>query len=305
MQNQTGNSVLVTGAAGFLGRAVTLLLQGSGWRVIALDSHATPSASDSSSTTKVVCDVRNQVQMESIFAEYPIDAIIHLAAILPTAAQRDPVLATQVNVLGSLNLLELARRFGVRRFIFGSSLSIYGACGADHRVSEGDRAGPEDVYGAAKLYVERLGAAFTSLHNMKFAGLRIGRVVGPGARSTTSAWRSEIFELLQLDRPTELVIPYVGSERVLIVHVEDAARALVTLVEASRLAHTLYNAPCESWTVNDLKQCLKSLNPNLQVRTGDSYAVGNPRVLDWSRFRNEFGFTVIPIAERLKAAANG
>lgn len=301
MQNQAGNSVLVTGAEGFMGRAVTLLLERSGMRVITLDLATPHSVSNSRSTMKVACDIRNTAQMEAVFDEHRVGAIIHLAAILPTAAQRDPVLATEINIQGSLNLLELARRFGVQRFIFGSSLSIYGAYAADHIVSEEDRAAPEDVYGAAKLYVERMGAAL--LHGTDFVSLRIGRVVGPGARSTTSAWRSDIFEMLQMDHPTEIVVPYVGCERVLLVHVEDAARALITLLESSRPIHAIYNAPCESWMVSDLKQYVESLNPNINVRLGDRHATGNPRLSDWSRFHDEFGFNNLPILERLKAAA--
>ena len=305
MQNPTNNSVMVTGAEGFVGRAVTRLLAGSGRRVIALDSLSSRSASNLDSTTKVVCDVRNQVQLQAVFERHSVGAIIHLASILPTAAERNPGLATQVNILGSLNLLEVANRSGIRRFIFGSSLSIYGTHSEDHVVSEADPAAPEDVYGAAKLYVERLGAAFASLHQMEFVSLRIGRVVGSGAHSTTSAWRSEIFELLQTDHPAEIFIPYVGAEKILLVHVEDVARALVTLVEAPRSAQNIYNAPCESWTVIDLKTFLNSLNPKIHIRLGDAQASGNPRVLDWTRFRDEFRFNGLPIEQRLKAALGG
>ena len=303
MQNQARNSILVTGAEGFLGRAVTLLLERLGQPVIALDSIVPRSVSDSESTIKVACDIRNHARMERIFEEHGLGAIIHLAAMLPTAAQRDPVLATQVNVEGSLNLLELATRFGVRRFIFGSSLSVYGAYPADHVVSEQDRTAPGDVYGAAKLYVERMGAAFASLPGMDFVSLRLGRVVGPGAHSTTSAWRSEIFELLQTDRPAEIVIPYIRSERVLLLHVEDAAKALVTLLQPSPLAHATYNAPCESWMVDDLSNQLQALNPHLRITLGDKHAEGNPRLVDFSRFRSEFEFAAVPVTERLRVAA--
>ena len=64
-----------------------------------------------------------------------------------------------------------------------------------------DRAAPEDLYGAAKLYVEQLGKALADSGVLQFVSLRIGRIVGPGARSATSAWRSAIFELLQTRRP--------------------------------------------------------------------------------------------------------
>jgi nucleoside-diphosphate-sugar epimerase len=303
VQKQVRNSVLVTGAEGFLGRAFLRLLERSDQRVISLDSIQPAVTEERSTTTKIRCDITNQQQLEKVFRDYEIGTIVHLAAILPTAAQRDPVRATRVNVVGSVNLLELARQFGVARFVFGSSLSIYGSCSPDHFVSESDRAAPEDVYGAAKLYVERLGQAFTGSGTLQFVSLRIGRIVGPGARSTTSAWRSAIFDLLQTGHPTHLTLPYVGSERVLLLHVQDAAGALMTLLLAPRPAHSIYNAPCESWLVNDLKLQLESLNPSIRIALGDAYAKGNPRLLDWSRFKNEFAFSTTPISDRLQATA--
>jgi nucleoside-diphosphate-sugar epimerase len=303
MQNQIRNSVLVTGAEGFLGRAVTDLLACSADRVIALDSVAPHSDSSNESITKLVCDVRSQPDVEAAFQAHAIDAIIHLAAVLPTDSQRDPWRATQINVVGSLNLLEMARRFHVRRFIFGSSFSIYGTCAPDRAVSEADRAAPEDVYGAAKLYVEQAGHAYSESWGLEFVSLRIGRVVGPGARSTTSAWRSDIFELLHTDRPANIEIPYVASETVLLVHVDDVARALLALMKATRPSHTVYNAPCESWIVKDLKREVESLNPKINIRLVDACAVGNPRLMDCRRFGNEFGFASVAIAERLRAAA--
>jgi UDP-glucose 4-epimerase len=303
VQKQVRNSVLVTGAEGFLGRALVRLLERSDQRVIAMDLVEPEPSPTRPHITKIRCDISDRLELERVFCEHGIGKVVHLAAILPTAAQRDPVRATQVNVDGSLNLIELARQFGVTRFVFGSSLSIYGSCAPDHVVSEDHRAAPEDVYGAAKLYVEQLGNAFADSHGLEFASLRIGRVVGAGARSKTSAWRSEIFDLLRTDRPANIALPYVGPERVLLLHVEDAAGALITLLQAPRPVHRIYNAPCESWVVNDLKLQLESLNPNLQVTLGHAYATGNPRLLDFSRFQNEFGFTKVLLAERLRKAA--
>ena len=238
-----------------------------------------------------------------MFEASKIQGIIHLAAILPTAAQRDPVRATQVKVDGSLNLLELARRFGVRRIVFGSSLSVYGTRSADHVVSETDPAAPEDIYGSAKVYVEQLGAAYGQQFGLEFVSLRIGRVVGPGARSVSSAWRSEIFEFLGTTHATGIALPYVGSERILLVHLDDVARMLVALLQAACPARSIYNAACESVVVDDLKRELERLNPMLSVKVSETHALGNPRRLDSSRVRQEFGIQTLPIFEQLRAAA--
>jgi nucleoside-diphosphate-sugar epimerase len=282
------NSVLVTGARGFIGRAVGKLLQRSGYSVLALDQPETaaPSTESFSLGREIGIDITDREQLRSLFHARPIAAIVHLAAILPTMAQREPTRATQVNVGGSLNLLEMARQFGVRRVIFGSSLSVYGTCPAEQVVTEMDRAAPEDLYGAAKLYVERLGEAYRQAHGLEFVSLRIGRVVGPGARSATSAWRSEIFERLGTATPAEIEIPYAESERILLVHVED-----------------VYNAACESVVVGDLRRELERLNRRLRVKLRGRAVVGNPRQVDWSRVAREFEIRVVPMFQQLASGA--
>ena len=294
-------SVLVTGGRGFIGGAVVKLLQRAGYGVVSLD-HSPPAAASESGEEEGVCDISEGAQLHRIFEERQIGAIIHLAALLPTVAQREPLRATEVNVLGSLNLLEAARRFGMQRVVFGSSLSVYGTWPADRVVAETDRAAPEDLYGAAKLYLERLGEAYRGLYGLQFVSLRMGRVVGPGARSVTSAWRSQIFELLDSRQPAEIVIPYSSSEKLLLVHVDDVARMLVTLLQASAPAHAVYNAPCESVVVADLKREVEHVNSRITVTVGKEFAVGNPRLLDANRFQREFGFEAMPIFDQLRAA---
>jgi nucleoside-diphosphate-sugar epimerase len=298
-------SVMVTGGRGFIGRAAVKLLQREGYRVVSVDQSATATAeSDCESTRESLCDISDASQLKRVFESERIEGIIHLAAVLPTAAQRDPLRATRVNVEGSLNLLEMAQRFRARRVVFGSSLSVYGTCGAEQIVSETDRGAPEDLYGAAKLYVERLGEAYRQRNELEFVSLRIGRVVGPGSRSTSSAWRSEIFEFLGADHPVEITVPYVGAERLLMVHVDDVARMLVTLLQSGHPEHGVYNAPCESMVVEDLKREVERLNSNISVRLGESYAKGNPRLLDAGRFQREFDFRMPGIVEQLRSAAD-
>lgn len=297
-------TVLITGARGFIGRAVLKLLQREGYDVIGVDRAAASGTEEhSSSKQDLVADITDAAQLRAVFQARAIAGIIHLAAILPTAARRDPELATRVNIAGSLNVLEAAREYGVRRVVFGSSLSVYGTCPADRVVSELDRGAPEDLYGAAKLYVERVGEAYRELHGMEFVSLRIGRVVGPGARSATSAWRSEIFELLRATGPAEIFLPYAEWERVLLVHVDDVARMLVCLVRAPDLAHGVYNASCEAVRVGDLKERIERLNRNVRVQIGCARVVGNPRAVDWSRFGGEFSFRTVSIFEQIAAAA--
>lgn len=304
MDADSNSSVLVTGGRGFIGRAVVKLLQREGYRVVALDnSSAAADRHDRESVVDVMCDIGNSQELRRLFESARIGSIIHLAAILPTVAQRDPALALRVNVEAGVHLLGMAGQFGVRRVVFGSSLSVYGTYPADKVVSEIDRANPEDSYGAAKLYLELLGRSDRGPQGMEFVGLRMGRVVGPGAQSTTSAWRSEIFEFLNVNRPVEITMPYLGTERLLLVHVDDVAKMLVTLLRAPKLEHSLYNAACESMTVDELEHEVEALNPNVTIKVGREHAKGNPRHLDFSRFAREFSFATTPMREQLRKAA--
>jgi UDP-glucuronate 4-epimerase len=249
------------------------------------------------------CDIADAGQLQKVFEAERVDGIIHLAAVLPTAAQRDPALATRVNIGGSLNLLEMARQFDVRRFVFASSLSAYGTHSAEELVSEECHAVPEDLYGVAKLYVERLGEIYRRQRALQFVSLRIGRVVGPGARSQSSAWRSRIFEEIRTTEPREIVVPFDAAERLLLVHVDDIAKMLLTLLKTTQTEYSLYNACCESVSVANLKREIESLNLNVTVKLGTGEAACNPQLLDCGRFEQEFGFRPVPIFEQLRRAA--
>lgn len=295
---------MVTGGRGFIGRALVKVLSQSGHHTISVDQTSIEGESTQSPLLREVrCDITDAQQLRKIFESASVTAVVHLAAILPTAARLDPLRATQVNIQSSLQLLEMARQVGVKRFLFGSSLSVYGSYPANQVVSEADHAAPEDLYGASKLYVEQAGWAYRERYTLEFVSLRVGRVLGPGAQSKTSAWRSQIFELLETPQPAEILIPYIASERVLLLHVNDLASMFAALLHAPSLKHALYNAPCESVVVGDLKRAVEALNPRVQVKLGEEFAASNPRLLDAARFRREFAFQALPILEQLSRSA--
>lgn len=183
--------------------------------------------------------------------------------------------------------------------MLASSLSVYGTYSAAVTVSELDRAAPpEDLYGLAKLYVEQFEQCYRDRYGLDFVSLRIGRVVGAGANSISSAWRSEILGLLKASYPAKISLPYGPWERILVVHVEDLAAMLLAVLHAPGTAHSLYNAPCESIVVADLKRVVENLNSNVAVTLGDARPSGNPQILDSSRFQSEFSCGTVPIFDR-------
>src|SRR5437763_1919973 len=112
-------------------------------------------------------------------------AVIHLAGMLPTAFQSDPLDGADVNLTGSLRLIHHSIRTGVKRFVFASSMSVYGSSASERPLNEDDLTCPDDVYGTAKKTIEVIGENLSKAGAIEFIALRIARVVGPGIRKTS------------------------------------------------------------------------------------------------------------------------
>jgi len=296
---QKADSILVTGGEGFIGKHVRKALTKLGTSVVSVDCR--PAGVDRHRQC-YDCDVRDRGRINEIFASNKVAGVIHLASLLRTASERDPLTATQVNIMGSLNILEAVRAFKVQRVVYASSASVYGSRGAADKAREKDATAPEDVYGSAKKYVEMLGEAYQRAYGIEFIVLRVPVVVGPGAMDTASPWRSELFSSADKSGRRAISIPFQESETISLVHVEDLAQQLASLIHADHPSFSVYNAPCEAWRLQELKAVVESLNKNLQVNCGDAAVSGFPRVLDVERFKAEFNYSPATLKDRLRAA---
>jgi UDP-glucose 4-epimerase len=293
--------IVVTGGEGFIGRHVRSAFLAAGKDVISLDRRR---VSGLVGGLSYECDLTEAQRLERIFASAsrPVFAIAHLASTLRTASEKDPKKATEANILGTLNVLEAARVFGVARVVFASSGSIYGSKGAQEDISEADPTAPEDMYGAAKQYIEALGNAYSRTYGIEFVSLRIPIVLGSGPGVSTSAWRTDLLNALGERQQREIRVPFSREETISIVHVEDLAKAFLILVSAPTVTHRTYNAPCEIWRLSDLKNEIEFLNEKVQVSFGDSAVSGFPRRMNCDRFQAEFKYFP-QLSERLREAA--
>jgi UDP-glucose 4-epimerase len=297
--------ILVTGGSGFIGRHVCSNLAAHGANVIALDRRGLDGSACEPTCLSLECDITDKDYVERIFQQYSFTTIVHLASILNTASRENPLNATQVNIVGSLNILEAARKFRVPRVLYGSSISVYGSRPDQSRdgVLEVEPAAPGDVYGAAKRYVEIVGEVYRQRLGIQFVALRISSVIGPGAVNTASPWRSDIFEKLGLPHGAEVTIPYRSDEALPLVCVEDVAEMFACLVAAEQAAFMVYNTPSETWTLDELATYVESLDKNVRIAFGQSRVSGIPRVVNSRRFVTEFGYTPVSVKERLRRAA--
>jgi UDP-glucuronate 4-epimerase len=186
-------TALITGGAGFIGSHLAGTLLSEGWAVIVVDNfdpfydearkwHNLSSYIDAPNFSVIRADILNP---DSILAavEQPPEVIVHLAAkagVRPSLS--DPVTYQEVNVVGTLQLLELARRWNTKQFVFASSSSVYGT---NPRVpwSEDDTALlPISPYASSKQSGESLGRVYSYLYGIRFLALRLFTVYGPRQR---------------------------------------------------------------------------------------------------------------------------
>jgi UDP-glucuronate 4-epimerase len=188
-------NVLVTGGAGFIGSNLSEQLLALGHRVWAFDDlndFYAPTRKERNlnelealgkSFTFVRGDLTDARAVEDVFGAAQFDQVIHLAAragVRPSL--EDPVLYQEVNVTGTVRLLEAARKCGVKKVTIASSSSVYGV-NSKSPFSESDPIfHPISPYAASKLACEALGHVYHHLYKMDIAMLRFFTVYGPRQR---------------------------------------------------------------------------------------------------------------------------
>lgn len=188
-------NILVTGGAGFIGsHLVDKLLREGNWRITVVDDfndfydpaikRANIARHQQNSNYRLFeADIRQKSALERVFQDTRSDCIVHLAAragVRPSLEQ--PLLYSQTNVEGTLNLLELAKQHNVKQFVFGSSSSVYGI-NAKVPFSEDDPIRqPISPYAATKAAGELLCHTYTHLYGMRCICLRFFTVYGPRQR---------------------------------------------------------------------------------------------------------------------------
>ena len=281
--------ILVTGAGGHIGSETCRVLRTGRRLILPIDLEP------DSAGRILACDLTREDELSQLFQLHRIQTVIHLAGLLPSAFRSDPLRGAEVNLNASFELMRQALNSGVRRFVFASSMSVYGSSPRTRPLTEDDPATPDDPYGASKRAVELIGEALAVGRAMEFVSLRIARVIGPGIKKTASPWRSQIFE--PLPGGASLQIPFAPEAMLSLVHVEDVARMLVGLADSTEVRSSVYNTPAELWRAKDLKQLIEE-SLDTQVELGNDRTLAGP-TSDGGRFVGEFGFKLQGLQERL------
>ncbi|MBK8870024.1 MAG: NAD-dependent epimerase/dehydratase family protein [Elusimicrobia bacterium] len=218
--------ILVTGGAGFIGSHVVDAYVKAGHRVTVLDNLVSGNVKNLNRRARFVkADVRRK-EMERVFEFGRFDVVNHLAAQIDVRRSvENPVFDADVNILGLLNVLELSRKFRVKKIIFSASGgTYYGECARPARETDPPR--PLSPYGISKLASEFYLRAYRSLHSLPYTVLRYGNVYGPRQDPHGEAGVVAIFcQRLLADKAA--YIYGTGKQQRDYVFVSDVARANV------------------------------------------------------------------------------
>jgi len=254
-------TILVTGAAGLLGNAVRDLLETSGQRVLPIDRISRTEEG----RPIIACDLTDVHRLHALALENRITGIVHCGAHSgPMVARDNPHSMVQVNIVGTANVLEIARIHGAR-FVFCSSTSVYGNT-PEGLVPEDVPLFPTSVYGASKVAGEQLVSAYGRQYGVDGVSLRLSWVYGP--RRTTDCIVRTMIEDALAGRPTRK--PFGRGFHRQFIHVEDAARALVTALRTPNLPRQTYNVTGGTYlTLGEIGGIVRRVLPQAEIELGE------------------------------------
>ena len=268
----TTRTVLLTGAAGLVGRAAIDQFVAAGWDVVATDV-------DGRIEGEPPCPrvLWTALDVTTMSAEVlaGVDTVVHLGALtLSAEATTTAQTMLDVNVLGTQRLFQSAVASDVRRVVWASSAAVYGRPFGNldgNRVSQLGPFRPISLYGHTKLMCEGLAAHHAHKGGTTFVGMRptfsygLGRLTGISGRF--AQWIADAIE----GRPAVLGPPFGASGRLQLMHVHDLARSLVACAELdlgdeSDTRATVLNSPTrELLTIEQLVQQLIEVTDNAAV----------------------------------------
>lgn len=256
--------VLITGAGGEIGHGlIERLVRDGGSSIITLDLNPLGPDLAPLVAREFIGSITDVRLLDRILAEFEVDTVYHLAALLSTRSEFTPVAAHQVNVEGTLNLLEFAQREAESHgrpvlFLYPSSIAAYGLPDLETkrragRVREDRFTSPTTMYGCNKLYCEQLGRYYARFYKQLSAEPQSGRVDFravrfPGLISAvtlpsggTSDYAPEMIHAAARREPYACFVR--PDTRIPFMAMPDGVEALITLAAAprERLTRTVYN----------------------------------------------------------------
>ena len=300
----TIKNVLITGGNGNLGRLLASDFEARGVTVVAFDLPSDNPLPDdpAKSRTFIAGDIRDTGQLESILDEHRPDAIVHLASLLSGSSEANPELAWEVNATSSIRLMKMAQNRDIGPFVFASTIASYAP---DHRdtLSEDAPQWPDNVYGATKIAVERMGVWLKKSSEFDFRCLRFPMVLSPfSPPGALTAYPGHACNAAVAGKP--FTFPVRRETGMSTLFLNDVTRSLVeiTLAQRSLLRRHVYNLHAFHFTAGELADYLSErfeeaqfyFEPDERVEpliAGWPNRVEDQSARDHWNWKPEYGFT--------------
>lgn len=306
--------VLITGASGEIGQSLVKYLSKDGtYDIVATDLRHADAQTESRCSRFYIGDIRDTPFVDELEENHCFSRIFHLAGLLSSSGEKNPSLAHEVNVNGSLSMMRIANRHGARlgepvRFIFTSSIAVYGIIPGDdieRPVTERCYLTPITMYGINKYYIEQYGnyfSRFTPPGNPGAVPLDFRCVRFPGLISAdtlpTGGTTDYGPEMLHAAAKGEPYTCYVRADSKLpFMVMRDAIGGLIALADADplQIQQRVYNLTSFSVTAEQICTKVKQAFPEAYItyepvlarqKIVDSW----PRILNDNPARQEWGW---------------
>jgi len=283
------SSILITGASGELGaELIKTLSQNENINLLTLDLHPLESSISNMVADEMVGNILDSRLLDQINLEFEIKEIYHLAAVLSTRAELSPKIAHDVNVNGTINLLELALKQSQSqnkkiKFFFPSSIAVYGVNNKEQICSEYDCLHPITVYGANKLYAEKLGIYYSKYYNqlsdnkhlidfrsIRFPGLISSTTIPSGG---TSDFIPEMWHSIKNENIYECFVD--ENSRLPFLAMPDAIKAINQMMsmKPEKIKSKIYNVTSFNASAGEFFKLMKELYLTAKI----SYNINDTR----------------------------
>lgn len=286
MSNVSTQVVLVTGAAGLIGREVCRLARGKGWSVVATDIAAPPDLDLD------LLDIREADRTAELCQRRGVDTIIHCGGFSGGMVGADkPGLVIEVNVGGTARLLEVARLSGVRRFVYASTATVYGRTEGVEPLDESTTVRPQGIYGASKAAAELLIRSYRQDYGLDAVSLRLSWIYGPYRVNDCVIRKMLLSALAGID----FTLPFGRDFPRQYLTALDAALALLGAANrGTTLTRPEYNVgPGQVTTLAEVGELIAQIVPGsrISLSTGDDPADVRQGRFDIAAATTDLGFT--------------
>ena len=240
------STILVTGGAGFIGSSLADKLLALGHRVIVFNDYYDPAikqknieqALQNKNYKLYKGDIERIDDLEKVFAENKIDAIVHLAARAGVRPSIEAPLAyAMTNIIGTLNILEMMKKYNIKRMSMASSSSVYGNCKADKFSEDLNIREPISPYAATKSADEQICYTYHHLYGMEIYMLRFFTVFGPRQRPDLAI--NKFVNLIMNDKPIDMYGD--GSTMRDYTYIDDITDGIVASLNYHETGYEIFN----------------------------------------------------------------